>query len=215
MWIKIKTHSLVKKIIIIILSVILVGAIATAIFMYVQKKEFREWVDEYILNKNLTEQDIETINLNTDKNNQMYVYARHIAVLKDKTLTLYNPYGEEETSINVNMNTAIFDSNDKYFVLAEQGGKEVCLILDKTYLWSETVEGEILQIHVNRNGYVAVITTDVTNKSILTLYNSEGMKIFTRYFATTRIIDASISEDNKYIAIGEFDSSGAIIQSSV
>ena len=49
----------------------------------------------------------------------------------------------------------------------------------------------------------------------MTLYNSDGTKLFTSYFAETRIIDASISEDNKYVAIGEIDSSGALIKSNV
>ena len=72
-----------------------------------------------------------------------------------------------------------------------------------------------MQIHVNRNGYVAVITKDTTYKSILTLYNSDGTQLFRSYFSNTRIIDVSISNDNKYIAIGEIDSSGALIKSNV
>ena len=115
----------------------------------------------------------------------------------------------------MNINSALFDSSQKYFVIAEKEGHEICLIFDKTYLWSENIEGEILQIHVNRNGYVAAVSTDATHKSIITFFDSQGKKLFARYFATTRIVDASISGDNKYIAIGELDTTGTIIKSKV
>lgn len=205
-----------KKKLILIISIILLILIITMFALYISKKNFRDWIDGHILRKNITEEDIQTINLNTDKNNQIHVYGKYIAILNDKAITLYNSYGEKISKIdNVDINSALFDSSDRYLAIAENKGHEICLILDKTYLWNTAIEGEILQIHVNQNGYVAVVSTDVTNKSIITCYNSEGKKLFASYFATTTIIDVSISNDNKNIVIGEVDTSGTIIKSSI
>ena len=205
-----------KKKIIFILGVILLILIIAIITLYISEKGFRDWIDGHILRKSVTEDDIQTINLNTDKNNQIHVYGKYIANLNDKAITLYNSYGEKVAVIDsIDINSALFDSSDKYLAVAENRGHELCLILDKTYLWNTAIEGEILQIHVNQNGYIAVVTTDVTNKSIITCYNSEGKKLFTSYFSTTTIIDASISNNNKSIVIGEVDTSGTIIKSSI
>lgn len=204
-----------KKVIIVSVIILIIIGIIVTISLYISEKEFREWIDVYILRKNITEEDISIINLNIDKNNQIHVYNKYIAILNDKSVKIYNNYGEEVANIDVNINTALFDSSDKYLAIAENKGNEVSLIYDKTYLWSTTLEGEILQIHVNQNGYVAVITTDTTYKSIINLYDSSGKQLFRRYFASTRIIDASISKDNKYIVVGELDSSGALVQSNV
>ena len=183
--------------------------------LYISHENFRNWIDIYILRKDITEEDIVSIDLDTDKSNQIYVFNKYIAILNNQVITLYNNYGEKINNINVNINKALFDANEKYLAIAEDGGGEIYLILDKTYLWSNKTAGEILHIHVNRNGYVAVITKDTTYKSILTLYNSDGTQLFRSYFSNTRIIDVSISNDNKYIAIGEIDSSGALIKSNV
>lgn len=204
----------IKKFPIILTLIILIIGITVSI-LYVAQEGFRNWVDIYILRKDITEEDIIAIDLDTDKSNQIYVYNKYIAILNNQVIKLYNNYAEEITSINVNINKAIFDANEKYLAIAEEGGGEICLILDKTYLWSNKTEGEILQIHVNRNGYVAVITKDSTYKSILTLYNSDGTQLFKSYFSSTKVVDISISNDNKYIAIGEIDSSGVIIKSNV
>ena len=204
-----------KKIIIIAMIIVLIILFAILFAVYISKREVRNWIDINIFRKNVSEQDIQSISLNTDKNNQVHVYSNYISLLNDKTVTLYNSYGEKVTSIEVNINSAIFDSSQKYLAIAENKGNEICLIFDKTYLWSEKIEGEILQIHVNKNGYVATVSTDATHKSIVTFFNSQGKKLFTSYFATTRIVDASISNDNKYIAIGELDTSGTIIKSNI
>ena len=205
----------IKKKIIISLIVIFIIAVVVLISLYISEEQFRDWIDENILRKNITDDDIIVINLDSDKANQVCAYSKYIALLNEKTITLYNQYGEEQEQIETDINTALFDSNDKYLVVAENAGNRICLILDKTYLWSTTTEGEILQIHVNKNGYVAVVTEDNTYKAILTLYNSSGKELFKSYFSSTRIVDLSISSDNKYIAIGELDASGTLIQSDV
>ena len=204
-----------KKIIITIAIALIIILFIVLIALYISQREVRNWLDINILRKNVSEQDIQTINLNTDKNNQIHVYSNYVAILNEKVVTLYNSYGEKITSLDVGINSALFDSSEKYLAIAEEKGHEICLVLDKTYLWSEKLEGEILQIHVNKNGYVAAISTDATHKSIVTFFDSQGKKLFTSYFASTRIVDASISNDNKYIAIGELDTTGTIIKSNV
>ena len=136
-----------KKIIIIAtICIIFIVLMIILISLYLTQKNYRNWIDINVFRKNVSEQDIQSINLNTDKNNQIHVYNNYISVLNDKTVTLYNSYGEKITSIEVNINSAIFDSSQKYFAIAENNGHEICLIFDKTYLWSEKLEGEILQI---------------------------------------------------------------------
>lgn len=75
--------------------------------------------------------------------------------------------------------------------------------------------GEISNIYINRNGYVAIISTDTTYKSIITLYDSNGKQIIKKYLAATRVVDLTVSEDNQYIAFAEIDTSGATIKSNV
>ena len=204
-----------KKTLVIIGIIVFIILIVLLISLYISQKEFRDWIDVNILGKNITQEDVATIKLNTDKTNQIYAYGRYLAILNDRKVTLYNNYGNEVSAIEVNINTAIFNSNDRYLVVAEENGREVCLIYDQNYLWSNTVEGEILQVAVNKSGYVAIIYKDSTYKSIIKVYDFSGKEVFTSYFADTRIIDVSISKDSKYVALAEIDTSGAVVQSNI
>ena len=205
----------VKKNIIVILVGIILLCLIVLIILYFTREDFRKWTDTTILRKNLVSEDVRTIDLNIDKNNQIYCYSKYISILNDKNLKIYNQNGENISELPININTAIFTSTDKYLAIAEKNGQEFCVIFDKTYLWSGKVEGEILQININKNGYVVLVTTDTTFKSIITIFDSTGNELIKRYLSKTRIVDVSLSNDNKYVAFAELDTSGALIQSNI
>ncbi len=212
---KLQRELNIRKIVITCIISSIVVAIIIIFSLYIGKESFRKWVDINVFRKDITSKDVATIDLNVDKNNQIFCYNKYIGILNEKNLKLYNSSGENITDISVNINTALSASNDKYLAIAEKNGQEFCLISDKSYLWKQTVEGEILKIYVNKNGYVALVTTDTTYKSIVTVYDYNGKQILKNYLSSTRVIDVSISNDNKYVAFAEMDTSGTIIKSSV
>ena len=68
---------------------------------------------------------------------------------------------------------------------------------------------------VNKNGYVAVTIVDTSYKTVIEMYNSQGVALFKTFLSSTRVVSTSISEDNKYLAIAEIDTSGTVIQSNI
>ena len=205
----------IRKIVMIVFIVILILACIIIFSLYIADENFRKWADINVLRKDINTEDVPTIDLNTDKNNQIFCYDKYIAILNDKILKLYDSYGAETLDISININTALFASNNQYLAIAEENGQEFCVISDKTYLWGDKVDGEILQIAVNQNGYIALVTTDTTYKSIITIYDSNGKSLLRNFLSSTRVVDVTISNDNQYVAFAEIDTSGTLIQSSV
>lgn len=205
----------VKKTIIVIFAALLVICAIVTSILYFANENFRRWADISVFKKDVTEQDISSIDLDTDKNNQPFCYSKYVCILNNKTLNLYNSVGQEISEIPVDINTGIFAANNKYLAIAEKDGQEFCVIFDKTYLWRQKIDGQILQIHINKNGYVALISTDTTYKSIITVYDSSGTEVFKNSITSKRVVDVSILDDNKYIAYAELDTSGALIKSDV
>ena len=60
-----------KKIIIIAMIIGLIILFAILFAVYISKREVRNWIDINIFRKNVSEQDIQSISLNTDKNKDM------------------------------------------------------------------------------------------------------------------------------------------------
>lgn len=205
----------IRKIIITGIVVVLILAVVIIFSLYIAEEGFRKWVDINVLRKDISSESVATVDLNVDKNNQIVCYNKYIGILNEKNLKIYNLTGEAITDISVNINTAIFSTNDRYLAIAEKNGQELCVISDKTYLWSQKVDGEIQQICINKNGYVILVTTDTTYKSIITVYDNSGKQLMRSFLSSSRVTDVSISYDNKYVAYAEIDTSGTLIKSSV
>lgn len=204
-----------KKIVIIAIIAMIVIAIVAIIVVYYNNEQVREWTDKNIFKKEVTQDNVNSIELNESQSSNIYAFNKYIGVLNKNQFTIYNSTGNEEKKLEVQVSTPIFDSANRFLVLAEKKGKKLYLITDKDITWETEVEGNISQVHVNKNGYVAVVITDTSYKTIITMYNPEGKEMFKTYLSSTRTADIAISNDNKYLAIAEVDTSGTIIQSNI
>lgn len=204
-----------KKIITLIVATIIIIAIISITILYFCNQPAREWMDRVILRKEVMQDNVTTIELKESENANIYAFNKYIGVLNKNKFTIYGNTGNEEKSLEVQISTPIFDSANRFLVMAEKKGKKLYLITDKDITWEVEVEGNIAQVHVNKNGYVAVVITDTSYKTVITMYNPNGKEMFKTYLSSTRISDVAISNDNKYLAIAEVDTSGTMIQSNI
>lgn len=204
-----------KRIIqIIVISVFLIALIVVAI-IYAQNETFRKWMDVNIFRKEITNEDIPVIEIDSENNPYIYAYDNYIITLQKNELKGYNQYGRQEFDLDISVSRPIFDSQNRFLAVAEYYGKRIYLISGKEIVWEKEVEGEISRVNVNKNGYVSIAITQTINKTVIITYSPEGKELFSTYLATTHGVDMEISEDNKYLAIAEINSSGTLIQSSI
>lgn len=204
-----------KKIIITTIVAILVVILLVTIGVYLSNKQARDWIDRNIFRKEIEQDKAITIDLKEEQNSNIYAFNKYIGILNQTKFTIYGNTGNEETSLDVQISNPIFSSANRFLAIAESGGQKLYVIEDKTISWKTEVEGNISQVHINKNGYVAVVITGTSYKTVIKMYNPEGKEMFTTFMASTRAIDVSISNDNKYLAIAEVDTSGTMIQSNI
>lgn len=204
-----------KKIVTITIIAIIVIAIVSITIVYCNNKPVREWIDKNIFRKEVMQDNVTTIEIKENQNTNIHAFNKYIGVLNKNKFTIYGNTGNEEKSLEVQVSNPIFESANRFLVMAEKKGKKLYLITDKDITWEAEVEGNIAQVHVNKNGYVAVVITDTIHKTVINMYNPEGKEMFKTYLSSTRTADVSISNDNKHLAIAEVDTSGTIIQSNI
>ncbi len=215
-WIETEEKKINKKKIIIVTLIILIAiAIISAIVVYVSNKEIREWIDVNIFRKEVVQDKVATIELNDIQNSNIYAFNKYIGILNKNKFSIYGNTGDEEKTLEIQITNPVFSSENRFLAIGESGGQKVYLIEDKEISWEATIEGNISQIHVNRNGYVAVVLSDASNKTVIQMYNTEGKPLFKTYAPYNRSTDVAISNDNKYLAVAEIDTSGTIIQSNI
>ena len=145
----------------------------------------------------------------------VYAYEKYVLVLEQNSLDFYNRFGNKDGNLDIQISTPLFASKGNYLCIAEKNGQKLYCIQNKNIVWQKDIEGEIKGINVNKNGYVSVIISGTSYKSIVEIYDNNGKELFKRGLSTTTVIDTDISSDNKYLAIAETNFSGVLIQSTI
>lgn len=204
-----------KKIIILITILILIILLIITTIIYRNNKEARDWIDKNILQKEKTQNNLPSIEINEENNLNIYAFNKYIGLLSKNNFDIYDNTGKKENTLTVEITKPIFNSNGKYLAIAEEKGQKLYLVSDKEILWERDIEGNIAQIEVNKNGYIAVTIVDTIYKTVVEVYNNQGDSLFKTFLSSTRVVATSISENNKYLAIAEVDTSGTLVQSNI
>lgn len=204
-----------KKIVILTIIIVFIVIAIITIGLYSTNDKAREWIDKNIFRKEVLQDKVATIDLKENQDSNIYAFNKYIGILNKTKFSIYNSTGSQEKTLDLQISNPIWGSANRFLAIAENKGKKVYLISDKNIAWEAEVEGNISQVHVNKNGYVAVVIVDTSYKTVIKTYNPQGKELFNTYLSSTRAVDVSISNDNKYLAIAEVDTSGTMIQSSI
>lgn len=204
-----------KKIVILTIIIVFIVIAIITIGLYSTNDKAREWIDKNIFRKEILQDKVATIDLKENQDSNIYAFNKYIGILNKTKFSIYNSTGSQEKTLDLQISSPIWGSANRFLAIAENKGKKVYLISDKDIAWEAEVEGNISQVHVNKNGYVAVVIVDTSYKTVIKTYNPQGKELFNTYLSSTRAVDVSISNDNKYLAIAEVDTSGTMIQSSI
>lgn len=204
-----------KKIIGVGILLVIICLIIVIYLVYAANENFRAFMDANILNKSIEQDNLKSITLENYDDSNIFAYSKYIAILKDNTLTTYNSSGKIEAENNIQITNPITTSNGKYLIIAEQDSSKIYLLKDNNIRWEKTLEGNISRISVNSSGYSTIILKGTAYKSVVLLLDDSGNEMFKYYMSSTIAVDASISEDNKYVGIAEVNTSGTLIQSNI
>ena len=204
-----------KKLIVFITVCSLLFMLFVLSIIYAFNSSFRAFIDIYIFRKEIKSDNLATIKISSNEDSYFHAYDKYISVLNKNILYVYNSSGEIIKENDVNITSPIFASNNKFLAIGETGGNNLYFISGTNITWQTTVDGNISKISVNKNGYVSIIVSGTSYKSVIILIDQKGNELFKTYLSSNIAIDTDISNDNKYLSIAEIDYSGSIIKSMV
>lgn len=199
----------------IIVTAIIAVIIILMIILYSTVTPVRKFFDKYIFRKIVSEEKLVFIQLDYDSNVNIIGYNRYICVLAENKLKQYQASGNLANEIKLEVSNPIYNVNNRYLVIAEKGSSKFYLVADNKISWEKEVDGNISKVDVNRNGYVTIILTGTTYKSVIVTYDSKGNELFKTYISKSLALDATISSDNQSMAFAEIDTSGTQIQTTI
>ena len=207
---KTRTKNIFKSVI----TIIIIALISTISGLYVGNNEAKNWIDKNVLRKEITNENLKVIDLE-DENAKVIAYDSKIATVAKNVLTIYDSNGKVVNTIDVEITSPYFYANGDYLIVADLGASNMYLINGTELSWSKKLEGNISKTYVNEIGEVAVVLTDTSYKSIITMFDYYGKEEFKTYLSTTLATDIKISKKGEYLSYIETDFSGALIISKI
>ncbi len=204
-----------KKITMAIIIILIIVIVITIIFVYFYNNKAREWIDKNLLKKEVMQDNVTTIELKEENAVNIYAFNKYIGLLSKNKFYIYNSMGIEEQTLDIQITNPLFNSANRFLVVGETKGQKIYLVENKEIVWENEIDGNISQVQVNKNGYVAVTIVDTSYKTVIEMFDPTGTEMFKKYLSSTRVANVSISNDNKYLAIAGIDTSGTMIKSNV
>ncbi len=204
-----------KKVFITTGMAMLILIVVVIVVIYYSSEEFRNFMDKYILRKDVTEENVPMIEIDYESNTNVIPYGKYICILAENTLFEYNSSGRKEKEVKIEVNTPVYDVEDKYLVIGEKNNQKLYLITGDHIVWEKNIEGNLNKVTVNKNGYVSAIISGTTYKSVIVTYDEKGNELFKSYLSNAIAVDACISPNNENLAYAEVNTSGTAIQSNI
>lgn len=204
-----------KRILIISSISIIALIIITLIIVYLASENAREFMDQYLFGKNISEENAEVIEIENENATSIIGNSRTIGVLSNNTLKQYNVNAKMESELNIEINNPTYDYVDRYLIIGQKDGNKAYLIRDSRIVWEKDVEGNISKVSVNKNGYTSIVLTGTGYRTLIEVFDTEGNRLTRVILSQTIAVDTSISSDNKYLAFAEISTSSTSTKSNV
>lgn len=163
--------------------------------------------------KNTEEHIYKELDFDLSDKPKVSVYNGNIAMCSKESLRIYNSNGELKNTIELDFKTPIVKSSENYLVVSNMYGRKVIFFEGYKKKWEKEQDGNIINVDINKDGYVAVVHKGKNILSEVTIYNRSGVECFAKGKATNYIVDAKLSNNSNEIVLNCIDTSGIKLNS--
>ncbi|MCX7921171.1 MAG: DUF5711 family protein [Clostridia bacterium] len=194
---------------------LLVVVVGVAVFVYLKSQNVDlksislKDLDINLLTKGKTNNtEITEIKYETKENQVFGVYKDYIIKCNNDSITWLDKKGEQYWTIQASFSKPIIKTAGSYLLVADMGGKDICVINGKEIRWNKKVDNSIINVDINESGYTALVQEGKGYKAVISVFNPQGIERFTRTIAENFVISAKVLAAGKQILINRVDTSG-------
>ena len=106
----------------VMISVIVIVAIIVLLIItviYINNKNVRNWIDVYILQKEKTQNNLPSIEIESINNTNICAFNKYIGILNKNNFEIYDNTGNKQNNLTIEITKPIFNSNNRYLGIAE------------------------------------------------------------------------------------------------
>jgi len=137
-------------------------------------------------------------------NSEFGAYKGYIVRCTKNGLEYLNRNGEEEW-IYCFFELPYFKSAGEYLLVAGLESKDIYVFAGKEKKWEKKLDYSIINANINSAGYVTVLHKAERDKSAVSVYNKQGVFLFTKILGETYAISSEVSPSGREVLINCVD----------
>lgn len=153
--------------------------------------------------------DIESSNYNTlsydsDTRHFFSLFRGGLAIVNPSNLSVFTATGRRTMNETSKFSSPCIESSDKYFIIYDTAGTTFSVYNSFSRIYTETLEYPVTAAAFAANGNMAVITKDISHKSLVHIYNKNFKRLFT-VPSNKYAFDIKINSEYDRLAISYYD----------
>ena len=196
-------YKVSQRILIIILAVFLVFSLVTNFNeitfdnLFYMLKDFGTAVD-------LESTNYDTLSYDANPRNFFALFRGGLTVVNPSNLSVFTATGRRTLRTTAQFSSPCIESSDKYFVVYDTSGTEFLVYNSFSKVYTEEFDYPVTAACFSDEGKLAVITRDISHKSLVHVYNNNFKKIFTVPY-NMYAFDVVMSEEADKLAVSYYD----------
>ena len=171
-------YKIMQRIIVLILAIFLIFSLIT---------NFREITYDnlfYLLKDFSTAVDMESANYDTlsyDSNTNHFfsLFRGGLTVVNSSNISVFTATGRRTMNIQSAFSSPCVESSGKYFIIYDTSGNTFSVYNSFSRIFTQTLAYPVTGACFADNGYMAVITRDISHKSMVNVYNKNFKILYT------------------------------------
>ena len=145
--------------------------------------------------------DSAVVDFDYNSTGKVKTYKDGIARVTDDNLVIMDNIGTQFQSVLTGMNSPQILSGARYVCVFDRGGRRLMVCDSFTVLFDYTFDDNIVDVSMNSNGYIVVVTESESYKNHCIVFDSSFKEIYKINSLNRYIVTADISPDNKYVLL--------------
>jgi hypothetical protein len=150
-----------------------------------------------------------TIYFNQSDKLQVGSYKGELAVVDEKSVTLYNMLGNSTLTYSINMQTPMLLTSDRYMLVYGLGENTFTVSNAFSKIYSETLEYPIWGASISDNLF-AIVSNTMEYRSAVTIYDSSFRKISVIY-KDKLVMDTVFRDDSRVAMLSVYNENGGFM----
>jgi len=199
---------------------LLIMVMVALIFLFANRDQingdnFRRLIAKINIGFSVTDSENGEVHFDAASTGDTVVYKDGFAHATVEKLIVTDKNGTEFQNIQLGFRKPVISANNRYIFVYDSGGTGLMVADSFSVLFETNMEDPIISAKMNENGSIAVVTEGDGYLAKVYVYNASFKEIY-RYRSLNRyILDATVSADNKGLAVSAMNIEGANITSEI